>query len=220
MHMHIFKRIVSIAATIVMAAGLSAGLAAVPAHATVAGCANGKASVNLLYNNKWFWNNWNGTTVNGNHVNFNDVPNDGYNDWCPIVLGYVTNQAPVWPFPDGSGLNTRYNGRPVYKFCWQRAQSYCIDFGQYDQNVHNGRSIIYSNAMDNLYEVVQSSLGYWVPVWPNTLEFATSGGVYLPVLLGTQNNGPLTQGGGLWMNPFGNGLQFSMIYALVCRTHC
>jgi hypothetical protein len=193
-----------------------------PAGATIGGCANGNHAVNLAYNNTWFWNNWNGTQVNGNHVNFNNVHNDGYNDWCKILLGHVSNSG-EFPFTVGSGLNARYDGRPFYKFCWQIAQSFCIDWAQYDINVHNGRAIINNSSDNRLLEVVQSSSNYWAPVWSNDLEFGLNGTGPLPVLLGTQN-GTIGQGGGLWMNSstiLGRELQFLIIDpAEVCNIHC
>ena len=210
-------------AAVLLAVMASLGLAiSAPgkASAMIAGCGSNH-TVNIAYNGKWYWNNWNGTQVNGNHVNFNNVPNDGYNDWCLIQLGTVTNQSPVWPFADGSGLNTRYNGRPVYQLCWQINQSYCIDWGQYDDAIHNGRAIVYSGADQRLYEAVLSSSNYWAPVWPNDLEYALGNTGLLPILLGTQN-GTIGQGGGLWMNPSGGKeLQFPITDpALVCQIHC
>lgn len=196
----------------------------IPAYASQA-CASGQHTVNLVANGTWFWNNWNGTAVNGNHINYNDVSGDGYNDWCKIQVGTVNGSnctTNCWPFASGSGLNTRYNGRPVYKFTWEHAQSFAAEWGQYDQGVHNGRAIIESNVDDRLLEIVQSASSYWAPVWANDLEFAMNGTGNLPVLLGTQNNNPLSQGGGLWMNPSTvSQVQFTIVDpAILCQIHC
>lgn len=194
-----------------------------PAAAVPPPCADGTATHNIVYNNTWFWNNWNGTTVNGNHVNFNNVHNDGYNDWCLHQLGTVigTNcTTSCWPFAEGSGMNARYNGRPVYRVCWEHSQAYCIDWGQYDNSIHNGRAVIVSGSSDRLYEVVESAGSYWAPVWANDLEYAMGNGSLLPILLGTQT-GSIGQGGGLWMNPAGGKeLQFNANGAELCHVHC
>lgn len=214
------KRLAAIMGAVLVSVGLTFAFSVTPAHASQ-GCADGSASVNLIYNGKWFWNNWNGTTVNGNHVNYNNVSGDGYNDWCKIQLGTVSASG-EFPFVVGSGLNARYNGRPYYKFTWQQSQSFAIDWGQYDTNLHNGRAIIHGPEDNRLLEVVQSSSNFWAPVWSNDLEYLDHGTGNLPILLGIQNGGPIGQGGGLWMNPSTvSQLQFALQDpAIVCSIHC
>jgi|SRR5271170_7697885 len=189
------------------------------ALATGGPCANGGATYNITYNNTWFWNNWNGTQVAGNNVNYNNVHNDGYNDWCVNDLGTV-NDSGEFPFPDGSGLNARYNGRPIYSFTWANAQSWVAEYAQYDQLIGNGRTIINTDVDQSITEIVQSSSDYLVPVWANTLEYAYSGTADLPVLIGTKGNGAIGQGGGVWMNYKGAGLQFNIGIGEICDIHC
>lgn len=245
MRIHLKQRIAAAVSAIALIAGLGivAAASAAPAVAApvspVAGThvvkdtrpkvavpfCGGATSWNLNYNHSWFWNNWNGTVANGNNINYNNVHNDGYNDWCVdeinVVKGTNCTGNQCEPFAPGSGLNARYDGRPVWIICWAHNDNYCIDFGQYDTGVHNGRAILHAGTADaRLEEVVQSSSNFWVPVWPNDLEFAANGMGPLPVLLGTKNNGPITQGGGVWMNFDGEGLQFNKTVSEVCNIHC
>ena len=118
--MHLRVALVAIAVSAVAAGTVAA---AGPAQAAF-------SSTAICYNNHC-WNNWNGNTGLGNQIKFYNynsgtIVNSG---WQIKFIGYVSESGNVWPFVNGSGQNTRYNGAPVYQMKWNPDQAVCASKG-------------------------------------------------------------------------------------------
>lgn len=116
-----------------LALGIAASLAAAlgfvasqPAKAQPNYC---DSQVAIYYGNNHAWNNWGGNAMDGNPIDFYQSTTVNNSQWCVINKGNVSDGTAgvIWPFTDGSGLNTRYNGDPVYQFEWGPNTAFCAD---------------------------------------------------------------------------------------------
>jgi hypothetical protein len=188
--------------------GIAGGTAlAVVSVLAVAAPAQAQTSDAICYNNHC-WNNWNGNTGIGNPIRFYDynsgtIINSG---WQIKFVGYVTNQAPVWPFINGSNQNNRYNGLPVYQIKWNPDQARCASQYPYSTSTHDGPLVIdacFTSANKYAYPTQQlfvySSLHYLVAVWATNQEYRNGDPSYVPTFVGNRsgNNG---NGANVWVN--------------------
>lgn len=185
-----FKRGKSLAATAAMLLGFGVAGAgtATAAHATTYSCNTTTGQTTIYYGNDHGWNNWNGSTSPGNPINFYQSLTTNNSQWCAVEVRTVTDgqNGQIWPFTDGSGLNTRYNGDSVWQFEWAPNQIYCADqdafYAPYTTGPVELKSCIYGSDSNQYF--VQSGSDYLVPVGANNAEYAAHGTLYLPILVG------------------------------------
>jgi len=149
-------------------------------------------------------NNWGGITAQGNPINFYPY-NSGTitnNKWAVNWVGYVngsncTNNC--WPFTSGSGMNSRYNGRPVYIMEWGPSPSWCEDQGNYGPESEAGALVLGQCTYDQFDWFVYSAANYLVGVYATNAQFAWDGnGNHIPIFAG--NSGTLANGTPVYMN--------------------
>jgi hypothetical protein len=184
------RRFIKIALPVVIAA-LAVASDVTPAGALTDNCPNLTNCV-IYYSNDRAWNNWNGTEQNGNPVKFYQSLTTSNADWTENLIGYVSDGGPqgIGPFTDGSGLNSRYEGQPIYQFVWTNDLSYAVDQSSYNVGSEQGPLVIYGyNPNDDNQWFVLSSSGYLAPVGANNAQYAVTGTTGLPVLVGDGDGG-------------------------------
>jgi len=201
-----FTRSKSLATTAAMLLGfgLAGAGTATAAHATTYTCNNTTGQTTIYYGNDHGWNNWNGSTSPGNPINFYQSLTANNSQWCAIPVGQVRDgqNGEIWPFTNGSGLNTRYNGDTVFQFEWAPNQIYCADQGAFRAALVVGpvelQSCVINGSASNQY-FVQSGSDYLAPVGANNAEYAYLGTAYLPVLVGDGSAGSDSNGQPIYM---------------------
>lgn len=190
-----FNRTAKIIAPIALAVGLITGGASIAyaAPGDLYGiCTNNGGEYQCV-------NNWNGVTAPGNYQKFYAWNNGTVNNnrWAAHIAGYVTSNN---PFTDGSGMNTRYQGRPVYQFLWGPNPAVCLDNSTYDAITLNGPATIQDCLNYTGQWFVASAAGYLVPVYATNVQFLYDGnGSHLPVFLG--NDGSVNNGAQVAISP-------------------
>jgi hypothetical protein len=153
-------------------------------------------------------NDWNGNLTQGAQaVRFYHYGNSGgFNAIDVQYVGTIDTSGSFQPFDNGSGLNTRYNGRPVYKFAWWRnggPTNTCIAGYSYNANSFNEACNVSSGqnqlwfaytSYSDLVSVGSSNLHYFIthtanqPVWMGSNGYGNIGNGDNVYLTTTQNN--------------------------------
>ena len=112
---------------------LATGLNVVPARAQVVAnniCTPPTTTESPTADDAQCLNLTNGDVADGTPIQFwvNDAQGEANNAWTATIIGTVKDGegGVLWPFDDGSGLNTRYNGDNVYQFSFEFDESYCV----------------------------------------------------------------------------------------------
>ena len=188
---------------------LSIGLAA-PAWAQPSSniCTPPTSDTTGTGNNAQCLNNTLGKSKAGNPIQFwrNNAQGQANNAWVAQVVGTVKDGegGVLWPFTDGSGLNTRYNGANVYKFSWAANELYCASQVEFAEGIYSsqGPVTLQSCANSEFYWFVLSKAGFLVCVWSSNLLYQNTGAANSPVWVdefsGTGNGEPV------WMDTVPN----------------
>jgi hypothetical protein len=128
-------------------------------------------------------NNAAGRAAAGNPIQFweNTAQGAPNNAWVAQIIGTVKDGegGVLWPFDDGSQLNTRYNGRPVYQFAWAKDEDYCAS--QVDFSVPEGILTLQRCASSTNQDFVYSSLRFLVCAGASNTLYSKTGAVNSPV---------------------------------------
>lgn len=168
------RRTTALAASVIAAIGLVAGIgvSAAPAYAQSFPsqiCITSSPGLNQCINN------WGGHLTTGNPIKYEKKGSGGgykYNNWDVNRVGTVS-PSPAWPFTPGTGLNNRYNGKPVFQFDYQgqygSPTGRCLDSSGYSFATGSGELQLGSGcggAFD-LYVWVSPGSGALVAVGPS-----------------------------------------------------
>ncbi|HEY1920342.1 MAG TPA: hypothetical protein VGH27_32640 [Streptosporangiaceae bacterium] len=175
-------------ASIIGVTAVTLGLAAPAAHASNPAryniCTTG--SVNQCLNNTA------GRATNGNIIQFWAYGTQGEpnNDWHYVLQGYVSNggKTGIWPFTDGSGLNNRYDGLPVYQLQWSQNLNFCADQTGYNPaDEYGDLELSTCNAQGSVtdYQMfVYTGEDFWPSVYASNIQYTYYETYDAPVWLG------------------------------------
>jgi hypothetical protein len=153
----------------------------------------------ICYNNQCM-NNWNAA----GSIRFYGYNNGGIinNGWGQRLQGHVSNGAGgvIWPFTNGTGLNSRYNGRPVYAFGFNAAghqtANQCLSSEAWNPSTETGQletdgcsQYPVGSSMPDWFEFVLSSGGFLVPVYASNIEYTFYHRYNTPVFCGATGGG-------------------------------
>jgi len=156
-----------ITASLILAAATVMSLAVVTAS-TPAANADQLLNICTITSPAQCQNKWGSITAGGIPVNYYHYQAGNVNNrWAVNWKGYVngsncTNNC--WPFDSGSGMNSRYNGRPVYQMVLGSNPSFCEDQGNY--NVVSQAGDMWIQQCENINDqyFVYSAANYLIPV--------------------------------------------------------
>lgn len=186
---------------IALAVGAIIGLS-IPAFATGNTC-NATECI-ISYGTNHGWNDWNGNTNGGAPVKYyqstsaenSEFNYDSEGQVCNGESGYPCFGA-ASPFIVGSGLNARYDGRPIYAFPLSGSSGLCADQGNFSVATDSGYLELQTcNETQYVQEFVYSSSDYLAPVNANNQEYQSAGTGNLPVLVSGSNGSPCSEANG------------------------
>jgi hypothetical protein len=148
-------------------------------------------------------NNTAGHATSGNLIQFwQDTPLGLRNNtWEVTLVGTVkSGQGGVlWPFPDGSGLNSRYNNNNVYQLKWYVNQNWCASGYNFDLVGEQGPLQLASCSPGAINQYfVFSKYGFLIPVGPSNRLYNAGNGADNPVWLNGEAGGT-ANGDLVWM---------------------
>jgi len=190
----VFRRkiVLAVAALTLSLAGLATVATASPARAQGSNLA-------ICYNNHCM-NKWN----NGSTIRFYGYNNGGIvnNGWGYITVAHVSNGTGglIWPFTNGSGLNSRYNTRPVLQFGFNAAggsdTNGCLSSGGFNPSTETGQleteaCTIHSDpySTPDSIEFVLSSAGFLIPVYASNITYTFYHNAGVPIFCGATGGG-------------------------------
>jgi hypothetical protein len=163
------------------------------------------------------WNNQGGDARDGNPIQYweNDAQGQHNNAWVGTIIGTVKDGegGVLWPFDDGSQLNTRYNGDPVYQFQWAANENYCasqILFWDISEGYNKDGPLVLEQCASTTYQdFVYSGERFIVAAGASDELYYDTHAVNAPVWVGEEND--THSGAVVWMSPeVGQSLRFSI----------
>jgi hypothetical protein len=190
----------------VIGAALGIGIQATPASAQV--------SVNICFpptsdttgtgNNAQCWNDRNGAEQNGNAIQFwrNDAEGEMNNAWAGSIIGTVKDGegGVFWPFQDGSQLNSRYNGDPVYQFNLAKNENWCASQSGFSVSRASGILTLQFCTSSTAEDFVYSSEHFIVCAAASNEMYTQTGSIDNPVWASSRSSANQTNGTAVWMN--------------------
>jgi hypothetical protein len=155
----------------------------------------------VYYGNDRAWNDWNGIQAPGAFINFYQSTTTANAQWCAQVVSQVGSDG---PFTSGSGMNTRYDGQPIYQFSLGEDQQLCADQSNFQADkktgIDDGELQLQDCTPGDLNQwFVYSSADYLVPIMATN----TSWGQYksqVPVFVGEHMDGADANGDNVFNN--------------------
>jgi hypothetical protein len=126
-------------------------------------------------------------------------------------------QRHLWPFTDGSGLNARYNGDPVYQFQWNNDDLYCADESAFNPAIQEGPVELQQCGSPALFrqDFVYSGSDYLSPVYADNAEYAYGGTGDLPILVGDGYEDSDANGQPIYMDDY-----YELQWSIQCESSC
>jgi hypothetical protein len=145
-------------------------------------------------------NDWNGNLIVPDSATryYHYGNSGGYNAIDIESLGTIDTSGSFQPFSDGSGLNTRYNGRPVYEFEWWRngkATGICIAGYTPNADPYND----YCNNSGYSIAYVFTSYSDLVSVGASNTLYGETHKANQPVWLGPNGKGNIANGDSVYL---------------------
>jgi len=157
-------------------------------------------------------NDWNGDlTIGAQAARFYHFLNPPGNNFMYFEFVHIIDTASgsghFEPFADGSGLNTRYNGLPVYELQWERD----INGAYFDKGVCIAGDAPYALPYNEKCNTGSSTLYYaWssynalISVGASNDLYEAGGGPNQPVWLGSNGEGNTGNGQDIYLTPVQN----------------
>jgi hypothetical protein len=170
--------------TAIAALGLVPAFIAGTAHTAKADTCSVGFETAIYYGNDHAWNDWNGDGAGGFVKLYQSITTEN-SLWCAIFVGNVGADG---PFDSGSGMNTRYDGRPIYVFAALNNQSLCIDQSNFQtgtgEQIDDGENQLEPCATgfdDGRQQFVYSSSDYFASIFATDESYQNYGtGHYNP----------------------------------------
>jgi hypothetical protein len=148
------------------------------------------------------WNNTAGRAAVNNPIQFweNTALGAPNNAWIAQVIGTVKDGegGVLWPFDDGSQLNTRYNGRPVYQFAWAKDELYCASQVDFSTVAVSGILTLQKCESSTDQDFVYSSLKFLICAGASNALYSATTAVNSPVWVDEETG--TGDGAGIYMD--------------------
>lgn len=154
---------------------------------------------------KQCWNNWDGDFYLVNYYNYTNgtIAN---NSFQPVWVGDVSSSG-IWPFRDGSGLNTKFNGDPCFQiFVWNDNMGTALDQSGWNGAQSAGQLEIAPAAPVKDFPTWQyfclvpfEGLNAWIAVWATDQSTLNDPAVYMWLGPSPFNGGLVEDGKPIYM---------------------